>query len=450
MKNIFCQVCCLFLQVFRIPHCLLLLIVIPLILSAQTNRMTLAEVRTKVLLGNPSVAEQLERISAAQAVLKQARSAYYPTITLTGSYGIIDASMHPDFNPTARVSDSFRQASSGLQGNWLLFDGFARSARTLAAEYGVRQAREFTDETRRLLILAATLSFRQAQLAKENIRIAQQDNRFNKELERDARKRFDAGVIPESDVNNFSIRALQAEASMLAAELDFSTACTVLAELMALTEARLPERMQPVSIHNETIGTVALFDELLQYALINRPDYKALQSGELALVQRVKAVKGDRLPQIALVGEVNYAERDGYASSSRHGNYDSFVGVAASWDLFTGGRKINTVKEAQAELRALEKQKEALGLSIRSALRQRVDEAETVSKILQRYEKIQELSTSVRESVQKSYRAGVVSITRLNEAQTDLVRAKGNYLTSYISYLLVLNRLDIETGRVLE
>ena len=428
----------------------ILIFLAPSFLMAQTNRMTLAEVRTKVLLGNPSVEEQLERISAAQAVLKQARSAYYPTITLTGEYGIIDSSAHADFNPNMRVSDNFRQASSGVQGNWLLFDGFARSARTLAAEYGVRQARELTDETRRLLILATTLSFRQAQLAKENIRIAQQDNRFNKDLESDARKRFEAGVIPESDVNNFSIRALQAEALMLEAELDFSTACTVLAELMALAEARLPERMQPVSIHNETIGTVALFDELLQYAFINRPDYKALQSGELALAQRVKAAKGDMLPRISLLGEVNYAERDGYASSSRHGNYDSFVGVAASWDLFTGGRKINTVKEAQAELRALEKQREVLGLSIRSTLRQRVDEAETVSKVLQRYEKIQELSTSVRTSVQKSYRAGLVSITRLNEAQTDLVRAKGNYLTSYISYLLVLNRLDIETGRVLE
>jgi outer membrane protein TolC len=51
--------------------------------------------------------------------------------------------------------------------------------------------------------------------------------------------------------------------------------------------------------------------------------------------------------------------------------------------------------------------------------------------------------------VEKSYKAGVESITRLNEAQTDLTRAKVAYSTSYIAYQLVLNQLDIDTGRIL-
>ncbi len=44
----------------------------------------------------------------------------------------------------------------------------------------------------------------------------------------------------------------------------------------------------------------------------------------------------------------------------------------------------------------------------------------------------------------------MASITRLNEAQTDLTRAKGTYSTAFIAHLLTLNQLDIETGRVLE
>ncbi len=419
------------------------------IASAQTNGLSLAEVRTRVLAGNPSVREAAQRIAAAEAVLSQARSAYLPTVTLSGSYGHMDASLHPDIDPTTRYSDSFMQGSGTLQANWILFDGFVREAQALTAKYGVQQTRELADETRRLLIQAATVSYRQAQLARENVAIAKRDLAFNRNLEEDARKRFRAGAAPETDVHNFSIRALQAETSELQAQLDYKTACTVLAELMALPEARLPAALQPMKISFLEPGSVPELESAFSYALAHRPDYKAYLSGRLALAQQVRAAKGDFLPKVYLTGEMTYTDRDGYSTSAQHGDYESFAGAAATWDLFSGGRKVNTVKEAQAELRALEEQQEALRLSIRSSLQQRLDEAELSKAVFQRAKQIHELSSEVRDSVEKAYKAGAAPITRLNEVQTDLVRARGAHASAYIAYQLVLNRLDIETGRVL-
>lgn len=421
----------------------------PSLLLAQTNGMTLAETRDAVLLGNPSVREALQRIIAAEAVLKQARSAYLPTVTLSGGYGRVDTSLHPDAYPDLRASDSYTQASGTLQANWLLFDGFAREARSLSAKYGVRQSREAADNTRRLLILSATVSFRQAQQARQNIDIAEQDFAFNKKLEDDAKRKFEAGMLPEADVQNFSINALQADSSALQARLNYKTACAVLAELMAYPEAQLPESMQPVAIAFDLTGPVPRFDTELSYALDNRPDYQAVQSGLLALEQQVRAAKGDMMPKIALAGEVNYNDKTDYVDTDQHGGYDSFFGVTASWDLFAGGRKLNTVREAEAQRGALEEQREALRLSIRSSLRQRIDEAETARLIYQRQEQIYALSESVRNSVEKSYKVGLVSITRLNEAQTGLVAARAACSGAYINYQLVLNQLDVETGRVL-
>lgn len=422
---------------------------VPSILMAQRNGLTLAEVRTKVLAGNPSVRESLQRITAAEAVVKQANSAYLPTITLSGNVGHVSSSLHPDSDMDNRHADSFRQAKGGLQGTWLLFDGFAREARALGARYGLQQSQELAAETRRLLILSATVSFREAQLAKQSVEIAEQDYAFNTNLKDDARKRFKAGILPEADVHNFSIRALLAEISSLQAKHDFGTACTVLAELMALPEAQLPGSMRPVGIKFEAPALVPPIQGELQYALRHRPDYRAIESGLLALEQQVRVAKGSMLPQIALVGEINYTDRDGVSTVDRHGNYDSLVGVTASWDLFTGGRKKATVKQAQAEMRALAEQKGALRLYIRSSLRQRIDEAETTRAVFQRQERIYALTVSVRDSVEKSYKAGAASITRLNEAQTDLVQARGGYSSSCIAYQLVLNLLDIDTGRIL-
>ncbi|MDK2856888.1 MAG: hypothetical protein PWQ29_1590 [Verrucomicrobiota bacterium] len=427
----------------------MVLLILPSLLMAQTNTLTLAEVRKAVLANNPSVREMLQRIMAADAVLKQVKSAYLPTVTLAGSYSSFDTSTHPDADPQNRYPDAFNQFGGGLQANWLLFDGFARRARTLAASYDVQRSRELADDTRRLLLLSATVSFRQAQLAAENIQVLDQDERFNRSLEEDSRKRFEAGTVPETDVFNFSIRALRAESSSIQARLDYETACTVLVELMALPDARLPENMQPGPVSSVLPESEPRMEDELQYALNHRPDYNAIDSRWLALEQQVKAAKGDLMPKVSLVGGVDYTENEGVSTVDNYGNYESFVGVAAQWDLFTGGRKINAVKQVLAEMRALGEQRESLRLSIRSSIQRRIDEAQTALAVFSRQQKIYELSAKVRDSVEKSYKAGVATITRLNEVQTDLTRAEGAVAASRIEYLLALENLAAATGRIL-
>jgi outer membrane protein TolC len=427
----------------------LLITLTPALLLAQTDGLSLAETRATVLRDNPSVRESLQRIAAAEAVLKQAKSAYMPTITASSTYGSYNGSVHPDLDLLNRYSDGYTEASVSLTGSWLLFDGLARRARTLSAQYNVQSKQELADETRRLLIQSTTVAFRQAQLAKEKVKIANQDRSFNLLLEDDARKRFDAGTLPESDVHTFSINALLAESSALRAELDYKSACTVLAQLMALPEAELPPEFQPVAITFEPIETVPEFDTEFSFALAHRPDYLATYSGHQALAEQVNAAQGDRLPQVAFVSQFSYGNIDGYSIAPQHDEHTSFVGLTASWDLFTGGRKIGTVKEATAKMRALNEQQQSLRLSIRSALRQQIDAAETTLAVYERQEKIHTLSIQVRDSVEKAYKAGVTSITRLNEAQTKLIQAQGAHAAAYISSQLALNQLDIQTGRAL-
>ena len=57
---------------------------------------------------------------------------------------------------------------------------------------------------------------------------------------------------------------------------------------------------------------------------------------------------------------------------------------------------------------------------------------------------------SFRQHTAKAYRAGVNALTRLNEAQTDLVRAAAATGASRIRYRLTLAQLEAVTGRVLE
>ncbi len=429
---------------------LILFTLLPVLLAAESTTLTLTALRRAVLENNPSVQESIERILSAEAVLKQAKSPYLPTLTLHGGYDVFDTSTHPDSDLQHRFADSFKEYGGSLRANWLIFDGFARRARALSADYNLQRSEQLSDETRRLLLLSATTTFRQAQLAAENIRVLEQDQQFNRRLESDARKRFDAGAVPETDVYNFSIRALQAESSLFQAQLDYDIACTVLAELMALPGGRLPENMQPEKVGAELPDSQPDPELELQYALGHRPDYKAVEAGWLALEQQVRVAKGNRLPKVGLVGDISYFENEGVSTVDNYGDYVSFVGVGLQWDLFSGGRKTQEVQQAEAEMRALDQQRESLRLSIRSSIQHRVDEARTAFEVYKKQKQIYELSVKVRDSVKKSYNAGVASITRLNEVQTDSTRSEGALAASRISRLLTLELLDAETGRILE
>ena len=62
------------------------------------------------------------------------------------------------------------------------------------------------------------------------------------------------------------------------------------------------------------------------------------------------------------------------------------------------------------------------------------------------YEKTQELSKKQRDLVDEEYRAGNAELTRLNEAQRDLVRAETNLASSYIAIQNAKAQLDSAVG----
>lgn len=411
--------------------------------------LTLDRARTMALENSPDVRQAAERIQAAQAVMLQARSAWWPTVSAQGDYMQKDVSIQPDWSPATRLDASINEWSAGIQMNWLLFDGFARQANILASKYAVEQSRQILADTRRVLLDAVSTAFFQAQLAVENMVISEQNNQFNRTLEEDAQKRWMAGTKPESEVLNFSVKALQAETDFLNAQRDFRIACTALAELMALPKANLPADMIPVRPTADLPEKLPDYEIELAFALENRPDLKAIQAGIEALRQKLSARKGAYAPKVALTAGMDYLRQNEIDPIDQEEN-DSYIGIAASWDLFTGGRRGAQVQEVSAEIRALNAKRKRAVLSVQSALRRALDNARTARETLERQVMIHDKTSRIRSHIEIAYRAGAASLTRLNEAQTDLVRAAGAVSASRIQYLLLLETIRAETGKILQ
>ncbi|SDU42814.1 TolC family protein [Desulfobacula phenolica] len=416
-------------------------------MSDVRGGLTLEDACRMAMENNPGIEQARQRILAAAAVLEQARSAWKPVISAKGAAQAVDATIQPDWAQTMRISDDFADWSAGVSFTWLIFDGFARQAAILASDYAVDQSQQVLADTRRLLLKAVSTAFLQAQLTVEIMTIAQQNQQFNLKLEEDARKRWAIGTSPESVMLNFSVKALMAESDVRNAKRDFTVTCTVLAELMGMKDARLASGMTPVAAHIDTLAQPLLaWDTEYAYALEHRSDLKAIKANIKALEQRLRAEKGGYYPRLSFIAGHDYQYINGRGTVTEE-EHQSYAGISATWDLYTGGRIRAKIDEISADIRTIEQKEKQTLLAIESSLHRHIETANAALEDFRRQQKIQDLTRLIRTHVEKSYRAGAATLTRLNEAQTDLVRAAGSVATSYIQYRLALISLNAETGR---
>ena len=422
----------------------------PLCMDIPYGKLTLAQAQQTALANSPRIAEMLARIDQAQAVCDQARAALWPSVSVHAGYNWQDQSTRPDWNPGTRVEESFNHMNTGVQINWLLFDGFSRQASILATKAGTTAAEKMADDVRRLLAESVAGAYYQAQLAAEGMQIAKQNSLFNRDLELDAEKRFLVGAIPQAEYMNFSVKSLQAENNFLKTAQYYSVTCIMLAKLMARPDSKLSPDMYPMAVEQiDALDQLPRLEDEFAYAMTHRPDLSALDAGQESLVQKERQGKAAFYPKVFLNGSYDYDEYQdmGPIDQNEHG---SAIGFSLNWDLFDGGLRSARINETKAGLLQIKRHREQKILEIQAALHQALARAKSSRAVYQRERYTLTLVRQIRDHVERSYRAGATTLTRLNEAQTDLVAIQAAVATSRINYLQQLENLAAESGRILE
>lgn len=411
------------------------------------GNLTLDQACFTALENNPGVLQAKERINAAKAVLTQTESAWKPNVTASGHIMAIEATSQPDWMQTVRISEGFNEYSAGIQAGWMIFNGFTREANILASKYGIEQSKQSLQDAQRLLTKAVSIIYYQAQIAMEYMGISQQNQAFNQILEKDASIRYRVGSAPEADMLNFSVKVLQAESDFLAAQQNFNLTCTVLARLMAIEGTQLSKDMLPQRGMAQITQSKPDFDTELAFAKKNRPDLKALDKSILALEQRYRAAKGNYFPSIYLVSGLDYLYQDEKVAVDEE-EHTAYLGVNFKWDLYTGGRRKGEIKGIYADMLTIKHKRRETLLAMQSEIREGILRAQTTWATWVRQKKTVELARSIRGHIEKAYKAGGSPLTRLNQAQTDFVKASGGEAASRIQYLISLVNLDAATGRI--
>ncbi|HUW82807.1 MAG TPA: TolC family protein [Phycisphaerae bacterium] len=428
--------------------------------SLPVGVLGLPDARRIALEANPDVHAARARLEASLARIGEARSFYFPqvaafhnstrTLQTSNRLSRFYSSVLPDQsglvipeNPTlidivgtvveqmrsrqtlsVGNQNSFSDHSTSLTATWLLFDGFVREARLLGAKRAYHASAMGVAEVERLLVRAIDVAYHQAQLGREQIRIAQADEQFSAEQLTHAQRNFEAGRMSRADVLNFEVRVRAAQVNVVAARGLRETGRVVLAELMALPGARLPDNVQLAELEDD--GEAPLeppdADEWIDRGMRLRPDLAQARYILEARSENVNLAKGQFSPQVSLQGSwglerssnLRYEERD----------QASAVALEVRWQLFTGGFRTSQLRRARADWweahAGLEGKRLEVAADVRQAVVDVVDAQEQV--------KLQRANLgSARENrrlVETEYRAGKLSLVRLNEAQRDLVQTE--------------------------
>jgi outer membrane protein TolC len=380
---------------------------------------TLPEAIEYALEHSPDTRVAEHQITAARAVLDQAKSTYWPQLRLGSSYVRTD-------NPMQVFGAAINQESlsPGLDYNHVpdadnfnvhglvvlpLYAGGRNAAGRQAARANATAARHASDSIRNQLAFEVARTFYTIHKAQAFIRATQAAvDAFESHLAI-ARKRFQSGTALKPDVLDVEVRLAQAREDLVQARNAHALALRALHTLLGLEG-------EPIAISDELPALELPPTE----SLPQRAELLAAQQQTAAAEAATKRARGGFWPQVDAFGRYDYDHGWKFDGSG-----DSYtVGLQARWDLWDGQRTRARVSEARAQLEAAREAERKLRLAIELELEQARIKLKEATERLAVTETVVARARESAALTRSRFEQGLALATQLIDAETALTVAR--------------------------
>lgn len=429
----------------------------------------------RALAQNPSLTAGAERVEQARQMIVKARSLYFPQIDVSYRYtltwlpsdyvdpineyldetdDVISTLRHElymyyvtttsfslsdrrtlrnylsdaeDLVDAARgyIESPQENASANLTAGWLLFDGFAREFLNAMAKHGYGEAKAAYRDGQRILLDAIAQAYYGGLYAREQIEIAESAITFFERLVKEAEARRAVGRGPTSHVLNFQTALYVAKGNLLRARREYELARIALSVLLGYKEGYLPDTVQLADLESETPETMEVpeTDAMLALAYTYRPDLEQREENLKRTQAAVRREYARFAPQIAAFAS---ASTTNISNTSFNGDrIMTTVGINASMNLFSGGRRRAELLEAKHARRESEWHLVETERRIAGEVNKALLDLKMAQEALALQRDAAECVQKNRDLVEKEYRAGKAMLVQLNQAQNDYMTAAG-------------------------
>ncbi len=298
------------------------------------------------------------------------------------------------------------------------------------------------DNSARLLAEEVKISFYDFLLVEKKVELADRSIVLNRQLLAITRERFDAGDIPELDLNLARVEVARSEGRRAEAERELEPTKSRLLMLMGLP---MTER----SNFSGTLAGTALPKgpgELKGIALAGRPDLKALKAEAARGEAETDLARAERIPNITVgIGyqrENSAIDVSGEEIKSR----DNLIAMKLSMPIPLFDRNQAGIREAQARKESAESRYSFARLAIEREVEGAYARLTAADKALSIYTKeiIPQLEENLK-LVQEAYRLGEVGILTVIEEQKKFFEVNDGYLAALHDRQTALVKLESVT-----
>ena len=386
---------------------------------------------------HPQIASAAMTADASGFAVKEARAAYYPTLSATAT-GV--GSEHNSVLSAGAVTTSsiYNRAASGVVANQLLTD-FGRTA-------SLEQTAKLRTGSQNQKIIAVRAQVRvdvrdayyQALAAESVLKVARATLDLRRLTLRQVSALAQSALRSTLDVSFAQVNVSQAELDLYRAENDMQASHTRLSAAMGY------DRDQPFSLVDEALSAKlpSDIDGLIAEAERERPDLASLCLDRDAMERYADAEKRLRNPTIVVAAVVGVAPvRDEKLPESY-----TAAGINVNIPVFNGGLFKARRQEAESRAAAAGKDVDALALRIARDVRIAwLDAQDAFRRIDVTARMVSEANEALR-LAQARYDAGLGSIVELNQAQVNQTAAEIAAASAKYGYLTRRAILDYTIG----
>lgn len=437
-----------------ILHALACLLLTAYLASAQElpdsppSILTLSEAIERAVSRHPDImAADLDR-RIAETRLQTSFGTFLPTISASGGYTryLSSGTTIIEGTPLAgnRPDDFYR---AGVSLNYLLFDGFGRTASYRATQLEHDATMLAIDATRRVIEIDVRRAFLDGLRTQQVVELRQVELATSRESHGRMLERIELGVALPGESYAGEADIAMNEVAILEVQSTFDDARARLLLLMnddpthtiQLSTEGVTVVPDSIVIADE-LKRLGSIDKMLERIVDQRFDLRAQRIRIDAARARVSAARAGYFPSIGTSVSWGW-DKSGPVSSN-----DGTFNISLQYDLFDGFRTDEQVDIARAEVERAEREYDRFALNERSRIIAALTRLETAGRMVLAAERAVVAARQNRTAAQERMEIGVGTYDAFLTANTRFIDARVNQINSAYSYWSALFELRYLIG----
>jgi len=416
--------------------------------SQEKLKLTLEKSVELALKQNPQHLATAQRVDAARSGVREAVSAFFPSLNGQGQRTLNEKVMELEFpsmipgEPPQRVEIDFtRDYQFSLALSMPLYTGGLLVAGYKQADYNLKSSQQQLRQSRQSTVFNTKQAFFGILLAEHFVEVAQESVKDAEDFYENVKIQYEVGMASQFDLLRSEVRLANLQPQLIKAKNNLEIAKLNLKTILGLdlsTEIETEGKL-------EYIPSEIDLEECITKALSNRPELKQLSFQKMIAGEGLKMARASGLPSVAVSGQYNFWADQFNFKDDTWQNYYS-LNLVLSIPVFNGLSSSAKAAKSKAAIRELELTQEGLIEMLKFEVMQAVLKIKEAEQSLLSQEKNVEQAQESLRIAELNYNEGLVTILDVQQAQTALAQAKTNYSQALYDYAVARAELDKATG----